>query len=162
MNGDRGRIVLEREEGFHLEGHIVFMIVAIVYFLTFPLMLLCTDVVSGYLYSGMLVFLFAAIWVAISKLSSYNPKANKIKSKNTIGGKDKFIEECQSFINYYLGTNKGKSFTANSLLKKINEIVQNPELKEYLAENFKHIMEQMLIKNTVGSYEKNGETYYNL
>lgn len=161
MKDNRRRGAPEREEVFHLEGHIVFMIVIILYFLSYPIMIISSDyVILSYLYSGSIVFLFAAIWKAISKLGSYNPKSVKGESNKIKSGNEAFIEECVSIINYYLGTNKGKAFTADSLERKMEDIVKNLELQKYLAKNIKNILEQMVYNETVAFYEKNGEIYY--
>ena len=109
---------------------------------------------------GTTIFLFAAIWKSISKLGSIRTKSPKSELKRIESGKHKFLEECENAINYYLRKNKGKAFNTAALINKMDDIVNNPKLKEYLTKNIKAIMERMINDETAAYYEINGEIYY--
>ncbi|MFX0023687.1 MAG: hypothetical protein ACFE9S_15275 [Candidatus Hermodarchaeota archaeon] len=89
-----------------------------------------------------------------------NRKSKDGESKEKKRELFKFIEECELFINFFLGKNRGKAFTANILKKKTEIIVQNPELMEYLSKNINEILERMVKKDFADRIEKNGDVFY--
>ncbi|MFX0006019.1 MAG: hypothetical protein ACFFA7_09720 [Promethearchaeota archaeon] len=90
----------------------------------------------------------------------YGRKSKNGESKQKKREILKFVEECELFINFFLGKNRGNAFTTNVLMKKTEIIVQNPELMEYLSKNIKEILERMVKKDFANHIEKNGVFFF--
>jgi len=153
--------LVEREEFFHLEGHIVYLILSIIYCISYPLWVqFPSGIFSGFLSIGIFLTLFAIIWNVLFKLNFNKSRSQNGKLKNIISEKDKFFEECESIINHHLNKNKGKAFTTKALRRKIDNIIKDPDLQEYYTKNIKNILKKMLTRGTAVYIQKNGETFY--
>jgi len=76
--------------------------------------------------------------------------------------KRKMFEECENKIFDYLKLNEGQAFTAQSLMKRLENNFENSELMSFFKNNIQELLNRLLFnKNkTIHSALREGKTYY--
>ena len=157
----------KREERFHVEGHIVYLIMFVIFYMTaffgisfLSWMLSPSTYITAFLTQGIFVTVFAIIWLTLFKWNIFNLRSKKDKFLDARSEKEKFFKECEGTINYYLFINKGNAFSAKALKSKLEEVIENPNLKEYFRRDINNILNNMVNQGTANSVQKNGHTHY--
>lgn len=151
----------KREEVFHVEGHIVYLIMIVIFghpFLTW--MFYPGNYITAFLMAGISLTIFAIIWSTLYKWNIFNLGSKKDKLLNARSEKEKFFKECECNINYYLAKNKGIAFSAKALKSRLEDVFENPNLKEYFRRDINNILNTMVNQGTANSDQKNGYTHY--
>ena len=156
--GYREEHMLEHMEDMKedFKGWMVYLIVSIISLISIPFWMLFPPWIA-FLETGGAIIMFAIIWTALSKSGLRQKKKGLIGIKSE---KERFFEECESTINYYLGTNKGKAFTAQVLKTKLEEVIQRPDLQQYFNANMDNVLKEMTNNRTAKIIQRDGKTHY--
>ncbi len=138
------------------KGWMVYLIVSIIFMISIPFWMLDPPWMS-FLGIGVFIITFAFIWTVLSKFGLRQKKKGLISIKSE---KERFFEECESTINYYLGKNKGKAFTPQMLKMKLEEVIKTPDLLHYFHTNLDNILKEMTNNGTIEILQKDGKTHY--
>ncbi|MFX1574260.1 MAG: tetratricopeptide repeat protein [Promethearchaeota archaeon] len=72
----------------------------------------------------------------------------------------KMIEELDVMLINFLKINAGKAFASHSLLERLEKVIENSEMLEYLQNNIEGILNKLLFNGKIQSNQHEGELYY--
>ena len=93
----------------------------------------------------------------------YSEELSSLKGglkQEEINKKLKLIEDIDNYIINYLKSNSGRAFTAESMMKRFVNELNNREWKEYLAENLNGELNKLVFAGDIKSNQHQGQTFY--
>lgn len=69
-------------------------------------------------------------------------------------------QELDEIIIKFLNLNENLAFTPESLLKRIKNDIQNPDMLEYLRKNIKGVLNRLAFSYKINMHEYEGKIYF--
>jgi len=72
----------------------------------------------------------------------------------------KMTRELDEIIINFLNLNKGNAFIPDSLLKRIKNDIQDPDISEYLKNNIEGVLNKLAFSYKIDMHEHEGKMYF--